>query len=40
MSNDHKENEYVEEVDDGASGIAGGDVWATGKLLAVDPQHT
>jgi hypothetical protein len=28
MSNDHTENEYTEEVADGVSGDAGGDMWA------------
>jgi hypothetical protein len=40
MSNDHKENEYTKEVDDGVSGVAGGDMWATETRLSVGPQCT
>jgi hypothetical protein len=40
MSNDHTENEYTEEVDDGVSGDVGGDMWVSETRLAVGPQFT
>jgi hypothetical protein len=38
MGNDEREKEYMKEVEDGVSGVAGGDVWATETRLSVCPQ--